>query len=83
MEEHIPFILHKIMDTYVLRPTLFACATTNVVFDLWMNLNGFDTFALVINFINDASWVFKHIIVGLFETPNIIGVVLAKIVKPI
>ncbi len=82
MEEYIPSILYKIADTYV-RPTLFACATTNVIFDLWMSWNGFDTFALVINFINGASWVFKHIIVGLFETPNIIGVVLAKIVKPI
>jgi len=31
-----------------------------------MSWNGFDTFALVINFINDASWVLKHIIVGFF-----------------
>lgn len=71
MEEHIPSILYKIMDTYVSHPTLFTCVTTNVVFYLWMSWKGFYTFALVINFINDASWVFKHIIGGLFETPNI------------
>ncbi len=32
MEEHIPSILYKTMDTYVLCPNLFTCATTNVVF---------------------------------------------------
>jgi hypothetical protein len=52
------------MDTYVL-PSLSNCATTSATFDLWMGQSGFDTFALVVNFIDDA-WVLKHIIVGFF-----------------
>jgi hypothetical protein len=52
------------MDTYVF-PTLSTCATTSVTFDLWMGQSGFDTFVLVVNFIDDA-WVFKHVIIGFF-----------------
>ncbi len=64
MEEHIPSMLQKTMDTYVL-PTLFSHFTTSATFDLWMGQSGFDTFALVVNFINDA-WVLKHVVVGFF-----------------
>jgi hypothetical protein len=43
--------------------------------------SSYDTFTLVVNFINQ-NWVPCHIIVGLFETPNTFGVlVLAKHVK--
>jgi len=52
------------MDTYVL-PTLFSHVTARATFDLWMGQSGFDTFALVMNFIDDA-WVPKHVIVGFF-----------------
>jgi hypothetical protein len=69
------------MDTYVL-PTLSSCVTISVTFDLWMSQNGFDTFALVMNFIDDR-WVPKHVTVSLFETPNITSVILAKFVKPL
>ncbi len=64
MEKHIHSMLQKIMDTYVF-PTLSTCATTSVTFDLWMGQSGFDTFVLVVNFIDDA-WVFKHVIIGFF-----------------
>jgi len=69
------------MDTYVIH-ALFSCVTTSVTFDLWMSQSGFDIFSLVVNFIDDA-WVPKHVNVGLFETPNIANVILAKIVKPL
>jgi hypothetical protein len=42
----------------------------------------YDTFSLVINFINQ-SWVPCHIIVGLFEVPNIFGVTFIEQVKVI
>jgi len=42
----------------------------------------FDTFALVLNFIDDYC-VFHHVTIGLFEVPNIFGVALSEIVKPL
>jgi hypothetical protein len=41
-----------------------------------------NTFALVVNFI-DESWMPKHVIVGLFDAPNITKTTLAKLVKPL
>jgi len=41
-----------------------------VSFDLWMFRGGFDTFVLVINFLND-NWV-PMTIMGLFEVNEII-----------
>jgi hypothetical protein len=46
-----------------------------------MNQSGFNIFALVANFIDDA-WVPKHMIVFLFKTPYTTCVTLVKIVKP-
>jgi len=37
--------------------------------DLWMSKSSFNTFALVINFINE-EWVPCHVIVGMFEALN-------------
>lgn len=68
------------MDTYVL-PTLFGFVTTSVTFDLWMGQSGFDNFALVMNFIDNA-WVFKHVTISFFETPNTIGATVAKNLNP-
>jgi hypothetical protein len=42
-----------------------------------MSKIGFDTFVLVINFIND-DWLPWHVIVGLFEVPNTSGRTLVK-----
>ncbi len=69
MEEHILSMLQKIMDTYVF-PTLSNCAIANVTFDLWMGQSRFDTFALVVNFIDDA-WVSKHVTIGFFKHPTL------------
>ncbi len=69
------------MDTYVIH-VLFSCVTTSVTFDLWMSQSGFDIFALVVNFIDDA-WVLKHVNVGIFEVPNIANVILVEFVKPL
>jgi hypothetical protein len=67
---------------YICTSSLSNYATTNVTFDLWMNRSGFNTFALVVNFVDDA-WVLKHVNVSLFETPNITSVALVKIIKPL
>jgi hypothetical protein len=67
------------MATYVL-PMTTQCATVITTYDLWMLKSSYDTFALVINFIN-SNWVTCHIIVGLFETLDTFGVVLTKQVK--
>jgi hypothetical protein len=47
------------------------------MFNLWMSKIEIDTFALVINFIDD-DWVLCHVIIGMFETPNTFIVTLAK-----
>jgi hypothetical protein len=54
--------------------------SASAIFDLWMSQSGFDTFALVVNFIDDA-WVPKHVNVGLFEAPNIASATLVEIYK--
>jgi hypothetical protein len=69
------------MDIYVIH-ALFSSVITCVTFDLWMSQNGFDIFALVMNFIDDA-WVPKHVNDGIVESPNIANVVLVEIVKPL
>jgi hypothetical protein len=38
-----------------------------------MSKIGFDTFAFMINFIDD-DWVFYHVIVGLFDTLDTFGI---------
>ncbi len=53
-----------------------------MTFNLWMLRMGFDTFALVVNFLNQ-EWVPCHVTIGLFEAPDTSGAVLANIVKPL
>ena len=52
VHEHIPALFSKTMEQYVL-PAIASCATASITFDLWMSRAGFDTFALVVNFIDD------------------------------
>ena len=47
-----------------------------------MSRTGWDTFALVVNFIDDC-WVPRHVTVGLFEAQDTSGSALAEIVKPL
>jgi hypothetical protein len=42
-----------------------------------MSKIGFDTFAFVINFIDD-DWVFSHVTIGRFEALNTFGTTLIK-----
>jgi hypothetical protein len=43
---------------------------------------GFDTFVVVVNFLN-WEWVLCHVIIGLFEAPDTSGAALAELVKPL
>lgn len=81
VQEHIPNVLAKTMELYVL-PAIATCATPTITFDLWMSRAGFDTFALVVNFIDDC-WVPRYVPIGLFEAPNTSGGALEEIVKPL
>ncbi len=74
-------MLSKIMEEYVF-PSPTTCVTISITFDLWMSKISFDTFAMVINFI-DSNWVPQHITIGLFKMPNNFGVIFSKIVKPL
>ena len=81
VREHIPAMLAKTMDRYVL-PLISSCQTASITFDLWMSRTGWHTFALVVNFIDDC-WVPRHVTVGLFEAQDTSGASLAEIVKPL
>ncbi len=79
VQEHIPNMLVKVMERYVL-PNLARCVIVTTYFDLWMFKTKFDTFALVTNFIND-DWLLCHITIKLLKTSNTSRVTLAKQVK--
>jgi hypothetical protein len=49
------------MESRVLH-ALTEATTIIAMFDLWMSHDGFDTFALVANYIN-RQWIFCHVIV--------------------
>jgi hypothetical protein len=65
-------MLAKVMKMHVLL-AIAKCVITTSTFDLQMSKFGFDTFAFVINFIDD-DWVPYHVIVGLFDTPDTFGI---------
>ncbi|KAJ7552447.1 hypothetical protein O6H91_06G055400 [Diphasiastrum complanatum] len=79
VEEAISQMVAKTLERYVL-PLLASCVTATASFDLWMSRGGIDTFALVINFLND-SWVPCHVTVGLFETLDTSGAAMALQLK--
>ena len=81
VREHIPTMLAKTMDRYVL-PLINSCQTASITSNLWMSRIGWDTFALVVNFIDDY-WVPHHVTVGFFEAQDTSGASLAEIVKPL
>jgi hypothetical protein len=58
-------MVSKTIECHVLL-ALIETTTSVVTFDLWMFQISFDTFALVVNYIN-KKWQPCHIIVGLFE----------------
>jgi hypothetical protein len=66
------------MEEYV--SLMMSTHVTINTFDLLMFRIGFDTFATIVNFVNN-NWVSTYYIIGLFEVPNSFGVALVKIVK--
>jgi hypothetical protein len=58
-------MLQKTLDLHVF-PNLSYVAIVSCSFDLWLCRGVVDTFALVINLLNE-SWNPIHVIVGLFE----------------
>ncbi len=58
-------MVKKTMDQHVL-PNLASTIVMSTSFDLWMSCNNVNTFALVINFLNDTCAP-MHVVVGLFE----------------
>lgn len=81
VRKHILLSLLKIMEEYVL-PTLVTYVIVSVTFDLWMSKPNFDTFAVVVNFVNN-NLVPQHITIDLFESLNTFGTTLVEIMKPI
>ncbi len=60
------------MDHHVFL-TFVETITMIVTFDLWMSCGGLDTFALVVNYINN-KWEPCHITINIFEVHEIFGV---------
>jgi hypothetical protein len=61
-------------------PTLASCIICKCSFDLWMFCAGFNTFAIVVSFIN-ASWEQFHVTIGIFVVHNIASVAMENQVK--
>jgi hypothetical protein len=55
IEEVLPTMVKKTMQLHVL-PRLVEATTLSASFDLWMSRGGVNTFALVINYLNE-SWM--------------------------
>ncbi len=51
---------------------LTEATTLSTSFDLWMSKGSMDTFALVINYLNEF-WMPQHVTIGLFELHETIG----------
>lgn len=79
VDEVFPSMVAKTMDRYIL-PSITKCVTPIASFDLWMSRGGFDTFALIINFLEDA-WKPQHNIVAIFEAPDTSGATMAMQVR--
>lgn len=79
MREHFLTMLTHIMDKFML-PLHASYATIFVTFDLWMPCCGFDTFCLVVDYVDD-EWVFLNVPIGIFEVVDTSGVALAEAVK--
>jgi hypothetical protein len=56
---------HKTMQLHVL-PRLIKAKIVSINFGMWMSRLGVDTFALVINYLNDY-WIPQHVTIDLFK----------------
>ncbi len=71
VKEVLLAMVKKTMQLHVL-PELVKATTLSTSFDLWMFRGSVDTFALVINYLNE-SWMPQHVTIGLFEVHETIG----------
>jgi len=71
VKEVLLAMVKKTMQLHVL-PELAKATTLSTSFDLWMSRGSVDTFALVINYLNE-SWMPQHVTIGLFEVHETIG----------
>jgi hypothetical protein len=69
VQHAIPSLVAKTMEQSIIL-ALDSCVTTTISFDLWMFRSEYDTFVIVINFIN-SLWVPCHVTMGLFEATSI------------
>jgi hypothetical protein len=69
-------IVTKVTKIHVF-PTLAWCVSSTISFDLWMSCASYDTFVMMVSFINDACHL-NHITIGLLEVQNTIGVYMTK-----
>jgi len=72
VEVVISTIVQKITNLDVLLNLVFL-TIVYASFNLWMPRGNVDMFVLVINFLHEA-WVFMHVIVGLFDVNEMIGI---------
>jgi hypothetical protein len=77
----IPFVLAKCIDCYVLL-VLARCDTIYITFNLLMSRTKFDTFAFIVNFL-DQDWVPCHVIINLFEVIYANGIASVELMKPL
>jgi hypothetical protein len=66
VEQVFPAMITKTMNLHVLPNLEYA------FFDFLMSMGGMDTFALVINYL-DETWTPMHVIMGLFEVHKTVG----------
>ncbi len=76
VKDVLPNIVTKATKIHVF-PTLVWCVSSTISFDLWMSCVSYDTFAMMVSFIDDA-WHLNHITIGLLEVQNILGVYMTK-----
>jgi len=66
VEQVFPTMITKTMNLHVLPNLEYA------FFEVWMSIGGMDTFALVINYL-DETWTPMYVIMGPFEVRKTIG----------
>lgn len=72
-------MVNKTMEWHVLH-ALAKAITTIITFDIWISQGGFDTFVLMVNYIN-KKWVPCHITMGIFEVHETLGVAMTLKLK--
>jgi len=75
VKEMLLAMVTKTVRLHVL-PGFVKATTLPASFDLWMSRGGVDTFALVINCLNEF-WMPQHVTIGLFEVHETIGLSMA------